>query len=449
VTDRRRLETALDALAPVAVASCVLAAAAASSIQFDLQRTGMPARWGFIVLFLAFACVRASLCLSEWRFPAAAGAALLVFAGFALVSTTWSVHPRGTVERAVGQVVVVAAVALLAGCVPSKPSLRGRLLDGVLLAAAVVAFAGFVYWLAHPSRGAIAATVEYPSRYQGIEENPNTAALLLAIAMPLALARALRATGAATRALYWLLVAGFAASISASGSRGGLLGGFVGLLVVVALAPLAARARLGLAALAVAALAVSAWAMTIPKALPAAAPAARAAPARVSRNAETVLPLSQEIGNPWWTHRAGGYRRSLFNTSVRLRALRGTIRLALGRPLLGYGFGAEQWTFFNRYYSFSSGNPENGYVGILLQTGLVGLALFLLAVGLCVFPGVRACLRGPRVDLSLVAAVGATAAGLSMGLSQSFFHGPGGIAYVAFWTALLLTAAAGATQPRQ
>src|SRR4029079_9766264 len=102
--------------------------------------------------------------------------------------------------------------------------------------------------------------------------------------------------------------------------------------------------------------------------------------------------------------------------------------------------GAEQWAFVNRYYAFSSGNPENGYVGIFLQLGFVGLVLFAVVLVLCVLPAIRGLLRRPR-DGVLPAAAGAASAALLMGLSQSYFHGPGGIAYVAFWIALLVTAA--------
>jgi O-antigen ligase len=447
VSARSRLEAALDAAVPFVIAACVLAAAAASSIRADLDSVGRPARWLLIGLLLAFALVRAALCGRDWRFPRPTAIALAVFCGLGLVSIAWSVHPRGTLERAVGEVVVLAALGLLAGCIASLPSLGERMLDGVLAAATVVAFAGFVYWLVEPSSASIAATTEYPSRYQGIEQNPNTAALLLAIGMPLALRRALAARTGAARVAFVLLAAVFAASISAAGSRGALAAGFLALLVVVALAPLRVRVRAGLAALVVAGLVVSAWAMTIPKALP--APTATAptlesdvASRRHAVDAERYLPLGQEIGNPWWTHRAGTSKRSLFNTSVRLRALRGSVRLALGRPVLGYGFGAEQWAFFNRYYAFNSGNPENGYVGIFLQIGIIGLVLFVTVLALCFVPGVRACLRAVRSGVPL-AAVGAAAAGLLLGVSQSFFHGPGGIAYVAFWTSLLVAAVSG------
>src|SRR5262249_81635 len=181
------------------------------------------------------------------RFPPAAAAALLTFCGLGLVSVTWSVHARGTLQRAVAELVVFVAIGLLAAVAAVRPVLAMRLLDAVLAAATIVVLVGFLYWLAAPSAGAVPASTEYPSRYRGIEENANTAALLLAIAMPLALARGLRARSTAGRVACGLLVLGFAASISASGSRGGLVGGFFGLLAVTALAPLQRRARVGLA----------------------------------------------------------------------------------------------------------------------------------------------------------------------------------------------------------
>jgi hypothetical protein len=234
-------------------------------------------------------------------------------------------------------------------------------------------------------------------------------------------------------------VLAFAASIAASGSRGGVLGAFVGMLAVALLAPASLRARAALALLVIGGLGVSAWAMTIPKPTPAPSIASPATgtPAPV-RNAEAILPLSQEIGHPWWTHRSVSSQRRLLDTSVRVRALRGTIARALDRPLLGYGFGAEQWAFVNRYYNFASENSENGYVGLLLQLGVLGLALFVVIGALFIVPGIRACLRRRGSDAGVLAAVGATAAGLGLALSQSFFHAPGNIGYVAFWVAASL-----------
>lgn len=443
MTSRDRLENALDRATPVVVATCILAAAAGSSVQRNILAAGSPARWVLLGVLLVFAGVRVSLRVRVWRVPPKTAFVLAAFCGLALASVAWSVNPHGTLTRAVGVATVIAAIGALAGCVPSRPILADRVLDGVLAAAAVVAFAGFVYWLISPSHAAIQATSDYASRYQGIEQNPNTAALLLTIALPIAFGRALLARRTAARAGFVVLILGLAASIVASHSRSGLLAGLVSLLVVTALAPITSRARFAVALLVVASVAVSAWATTVPKALPTAASSTPTAAASISsRDAENVLPLSQEIGNPWWTHRSGNAKRSLFNTSVRTRAWVGTIHRALARPLLGYGFGAEQWAFVNRYYAFDSENPENGYLGLFLQLGVLGPLVFLLAVALCLGPGLRAARHLPYA----LAAVGAALAALTAGVSHSYFHGPGNIAYVALWVALLLSGVSGVPQ---
>ena len=74
----------------------------------------------------------------------------------------------------------------------------------------------------------------------------------------------------------------------------------------------------------------------------------------------------------------------------------------------------------------------------LLWLALMSITLAVLALFLCIVPGVRACVRQQHGDAYALAAVGAAGAGLAAALSQSFFHGPGGIAFVAFWVSLLV-----------
>jgi O-antigen ligase len=152
-----------------------------------------------------------------------------------------------------------------------------------------------------------------------------------------------------------------------------------------------------------------------------------------------VLPLMAEVGSPYWEHRQVSTKRRFFDTSVRMRALTGSISRGRERPLLGWGYGAEIEAFLSRYYGFYSQNPENGYIGIFLQLGLIGLAVFLAALALCARAAISAARRTRSWDR--VGLAGSGAAGILLGLSQSFFHGPGGIVFVAFWTSLLVAAA--------
>ena len=49
----------------------------------------------------------------------------------------------------------------------------------------------------------------------------------------------------------------------------------------------------------------------------------------------------------------------------------------------GYGFGAEDEAFIDRLAEFQADTPENGYLGVLLQLGVVGAgALRVLAAAI-------------------------------------------------------------------
>jgi hypothetical protein len=442
------LRTRLDLVASAALAVAILAAAAGSSIQYDILVAGRPARWVALGVLGLAAFFRAMAFRSEWRLRPSVVAGLAALCAFCVTSSGWSVVPRQTFDRALSVCIVVAVAATLAGSTAQSPATARRLLDGILGATAVLALAGFVYWLIDPARAVQVATTVYPARFQGILQNPNTPGMLLAVGMPIALWHALTSVSIRRAAPFLVLLVAFAAEIVASGSRGGLAAGFLSLLVVPALMRGPRRNRLGVAVGVAASLVVAAWVMTLPQALPSSPVSAPPAPLVVSHSqpldAETVLPLRSEIGGPWWTQTSGTFHRTLFGTSVRSRAWTGAIDQARQRPVLGYGFGAEQPAFVDRYYGFNSDNPENGYIGLFLQIGLAGLAVFLAVAVLCLVPAVRASLRGrDESERGTPAAVGAAAAGLLLGLSQSYFHAAGNVAFLGFWVALLLASAAG------
>src|SRR5439155_11353314 len=197
-----------------------------------------------------------------------------------------------------------------------------RLLDGVLGAVAAVALAAVVIWIVDPSTAVQAASVDYPSRFQGFEQNPNTAAMLLALGMPIALGRAFVTKSIRLRYAFILLSVAFAAEIVASGSRGGLIAGFLCCFVVVCLIDEPFRRRAAAAALVVAALALAAGITAIPKPLPA-APVTQAAPQTRSGHAidaEKVAPLESDIGGPGLGRPRTTLHRSLFSSGPRAHA---------------------------------------------------------------------------------------------------------------------------------
>ncbi len=436
---RSQVRTALDLAAPVALALAIIAAAAGSSDLPSIAAAARPLRTGPIIALGVVALLRAILFRSEWRIRPSVIASVVLLTLVCWESLAWSVYPRITLNRALAFSAVLVIGMLLAGTVATTRRLGQRLLAAIGAAAGAVVAAGFALWLVDSSIAVQASTPEYPSRFRGLAGGPNSAALLLAIAMPIA-ASWLFCRGRLRRLLFGILLLAFASEIVASGSRGALAAGFLSLFVVTALAPARRRALLALGVCG--ALVLAAWISTIPQPV-AASSSGTTTQTIASRgiNGEGVLPLDAEIGNPWWTHRSGGVHRTLLGTSVRTRAWRGAIDRGLEQPVTGYGFGAEQGAFINRYYAFSSENPENGYIGLFLQIGVAGLAAFFALVACCLGPAVASTLRHRRDGgLFAAGAIGAAAAGLLMGVSQSYFHGSGNIGFLAFWCSLLLAA---------
>jgi O-antigen ligase len=269
------------------------------------------------------------------------------------------------------------------------------------------------------------ATFEYPARYQGFEQNPNTAALLLAVGTPLAALFALEARSRQARAVALAVVALFAGSIAASGSRGAMLGGLAGALVVVAGRGGRLRSRLGVAALTVAVFAACVGASEIPEPKP--APSA---------------PPSEQTATPT--------RRTLFGTSGRFEAWRGAIEQAKERPVAGYGFGTEQRVFVDRYAGFVAELPENSFIGAALQLGLAGLGL-LVAIAAAAAAALLHAVSRPKSESRSVAAAcaGVGVAALALASTQSYLFSVGNIATTSAWLSLFLLVAAGGPRSRQ
>jgi hypothetical protein len=110
----------------------------------------------------------------------------------------------------------------------------------------------------------------------------------------------------------------------------------------------------------------------------------------------------------------------------------------------GYGFGLESEVFVDRYLKHGSNQPENSYVGLGLQLGVVGVALFVALAVALLLEGRRAA-RRPAVRLLTAGAAGAVVAGLALALTQSFVYAAGNNAALAFWLSAFLLPAAAAT----
>lgn len=349
------------------------------------------------------------------------------FAVIALASASWSAAPSLTVGRAGAFALVLVAAAALAYGARSADFI----LQGVLLGAVVVAVGGLLVLAFRYDRAVQAATTVSPARYQGLGGGPNMAPMVLALAVPIAFHYALCSRRFA-RAAGSVVVALLLGSIAFSGSRGGLTAAVAGLaaysllrrrLALVALAGVLAIATLAL-------LQLPSTAATNPPEPTGQDPfpaQVKPAPGYLDANLEGPR-LQDDIGHPGpGVADPRGGERSLLGSSGRTEAWRGAVGLAADRPVAGYGFGTEDRTFVDRYVFFNSGVPENSYLGVLLQLGVVGLAL-LVAVAVALL---RPSIRAP--DPATAAAAAAFVAALVLGFFQSYLYAAGNSATAAAW----------------
>jgi O-antigen ligase len=430
---RRPLELAI----PFLVAATVFAFACGSSSIPAVTGVGHSARWAMLGLLLAAAAARALLVR---RLPPGVGSALAAtwLVLLALVSSAWSVAPRLSFERGISLGLLFATALLL---VASESSPR-RLLIGLVAGAAAVGVAGLVVLVADHSAAVQPASYEFASRFQGFGQNANTDALLFAIVLAPAASLALEAHGRLARAAAAGVVALLVGSIVASGSRGALFAGGAGALVAVVARAGRLRRALQAGALVVAATVAGLLIQNVPQpsasgGSSAAVPAAPGpAPKDGYQNAEAAYPLEADVGGPLPGGGQPTIHRGFFGGSGRLEAWIGAVHQALERPLLGFGFGAEARVFVDRYYYFVGGSPENSYIGVSLQLGIVGLLSLLALVG-AVFANAGRGLRR-RYPAMTAACLGAVVAGLVIAAVQSYLYSVGNIGSATFWICAFL-----------
>ena len=445
---RARLVTQLEGALQVLVAGAVVCFALGASNLYPLNiPIGREVRWPVLAILTVLALLYAVL-RGRGRPPLSAFALAAGFAVVAGLSTAWSPDPRLTAERAASLLLLFVGAAALAYGTRGEARPTGQLLLAVLAGVTLIAVGGLVELAFRSDLAVVPATKGTPFRYNGLGGNPNTMAMLLALALPLAVwatAEARSRAGRLAAAAVALLLFG---SVVASGSRGALISGVLGCLVAGALL-FRGRGRLvGVAA--AAGVAGGLLLMALPQ------PADRdpvvsnkiipPQPVPFSRlDAEISLPLRDEISFP---RRGEPQRqRSLFDSSGRFDAWRGVLGQAAQRPVAGYGFGTEERVFVDRYFFHYSTRIENSFLSVLLQLGIVGLALVCALIAALAVPALRARARLPERMPVAGAAAGVVVAGIGLAVTQSFVTSVGSPATAPFWIAAFLLGALGGSRP--
>ena len=441
----RSLERALQLLLVATIVTAVLAAGAV----LDLLPIARKARWVALVALAGGALVYAYGARGEWR-PRPVHAAAAAFLALALVSTAWSSEPRLSFARAAALALVfVAAAGLAVGAGGRVASMR-RIVDALAAGAAAVGLAGIALLLVASDRAVQPASAQEPARYQGIGGGPNTTVMVLAVGVPLAAYLVLDARTGLRRAAAAGLLLLLVGSIVASGSRGALFAAFGGLLAFAVLATRSRGARLLAALVVVALLAIAALVTRLPDPDPT-APARRGTilpegptPARGFLDANERWRLQDDVGRTPFGEVPLETRRTFLRGSGRTEAWIGALELGAERPVAGYGFGTEDRVFLDRYFAHGSNLPENSYVGLFLQLGVVGVVAFAALLAALAAATIR-ILRNARAPAARLGAAcaGGLVAGLLLALTQSFIYSAGSNATAAVWACGFLLATAG------
>lgn len=423
----------------VALPISVLAVACSASWSVGLRNVAHPVRAaGLLVLAVLGVALAASRPVRVDRAVAVCAAAFLAVAA---ASVGWSVDPRHTITRLAGFGLLLVTAAALASAFAGDREGSRRLLLSLLAGAVIVALVGLGIAAVSPHSAVQAATGSVGERFRGVGQNPNTTSMLFAAALPLAALFLVELRGGARLAAAGALLL-LAGSIIASGSHGAAAAACAGLLVF-GLA--VARRRVSRAAVVagVAALALTAGVVTGVSGPLSAAELAKvgrertypvgSTERRTANDAQYIVRLEDEVD-----YSSGGpTRRSWFSSSGRVEAWRGAVGQAADRPLVGYGFGTEETVFVDRFEAFQGGLPENSFIGMLLQLGAVGLALFVGLLAALAVRGVR-FLRPDSVVPS--ACLGVLAAGLMLAFVQSYLYVVGNAATLTVWVGAFLAA---------
>jgi O-antigen ligase/ABC-type amino acid transport substrate-binding protein len=342
---------------------------------------------------------------------------LAALPAFALVSAAWSFDTRLSIERTVsfGLLLWVAAAAAIRWR-RDRRAFDG-LADAFAVVAGVVVVASAAMRVVDPTRALL------NGQWRGVFENPNGLGLFVSLTYPFA-AAALERRGLGKLQIAVLAV--FAVVDGLSQSRSGVLA-----LVVGALGYEVARRR-GLRLVLYAAAGLAALVALVAAAGP------LGSAATVTKSGGVLSAPGPEIlqapGTPVRQSFAGRV------TGARNEAWSATTGLIASRPILGYGFGTGD-RLFARYPErvhfeyFVGDNPNEAYLQLVLELGVVGALLFLAPLLAGATLGIRFLRRG--CDPNRAAVVLVLLATLLTGLVESVFTSAGAPWETLLWVSAL------------
>jgi hypothetical protein len=452
----------------VVLPATIFAVAMGSSSVGWAVRVGSPLRW--LMLFALVACA-VPYGLSQLRFlPRTFLVVIASLVGVALLSASWSVTPKVSGERAISFFVLMFAVVFVGSGASRSRGRAERLFASLLIAADLVGLAGLVVLAVDHNLAVQAGVPTMSARMRGFGENPDTASMLFALALPIAEWLFFAGRGVLVRLAAGASFALLYGSIIASGSRGALMAATAGSVVFFALLAGSVRRLVVFEVIVVAFFAGSfqisgsrpsdfpSPALPVStKPAPVLVPPSKQGPAILKPATEPppsspfevgikqgltraevpipFVPRSSEIGHP----STYDYKPIIGYGSGRVLAWLWAIRQGLDVPVLGYGFGTESTVFVDRFYVFEGSYTENSFIGMFLQLGAVGTVLLLLPFLLVGSAVLRARREYDAADRRVLGvAAGIVAGGFAVAFVQSYLYSVGNIATLTFWVGAIL-----------
>lgn len=319
-------------------------------------------------------------------------AIIMSFIIYAFISSLYSISPEQTVERSATLMLLYIAVFWMiwgyAGSISKVREMIGAILD----AAFVLYITNFVYLVAGGS-----SFVD--GRFCGIMENPNSIGLLTAIIFPLVLRRSLE-YGKIFDKLFIVIIL---ATLIWSESR-------TGLFATAAASAYIMYHKLKKHRLFVASLCIFIAIVAV-------------IPHEYYLNEKVIRFLRLE---------------SFYQYAARFEAWRAAMGLIRERPLFGYGFGTEDMLFdyFGIFFDYHKGAySHNSYLGMALQLGLLGAALFFIPLFFVLLKRLFAAGSQSLISASLTAVL---ISALIASFSESWLYSVGNSVTFPFWICLML-----------
>jgi hypothetical protein len=223
-----KTELALAAIIP----ATVFAFAMGSSSVTSAVTLGTRLRWAMLFLLAGVAVVYGWS--NRRHVPRALAMAAGGLAAVAFLSTTWSVMPRITAERALTLAVLLTAAAFVSAGTRGSRRRTELVLTSLVVGPTAVALAGVLLLVFDHRLAVQGAGPRQPARLQGFGQNPNTVSMLLALVLPIAIWGIVVARTTPRRAVWFADAALLYGSVVASGSRGAMLASAAGTIVFVA-----------------------------------------------------------------------------------------------------------------------------------------------------------------------------------------------------------------------